>query len=64
MANVNPIQVQKYLEGVNYPASKDDLVKKAKDEGASEDVIQTLQKMPGQQYDSPVDVSQAIGKIE
>lgn len=64
MANVNPIQVQKFLSGVNYPASKDDLVKKAQQEGASQDVISTLQQMPGDRYNSPNDVSEAIGKIE
>lgn len=64
MSNVNPIQIQKYLGGVNYPASKEDLVNKAKQEGASQDVLQTLQRMPGEKYNSPNDVSQAIGRIE
>ncbi len=64
MAGVNPIQVQKYLSGVNYPASKQDLVDKARQEGASQDVLQTIEKMPGQTYNSPNDVSEAIGKIE
>ena len=64
MAKVNPIQVQKFLSGVNYPASKDDLIKKAQQEGASQDVVSTLQQMPGDRFNSPNDVSQAIGKIE
>ncbi len=64
VANVNPVQIQKYLDGVNYPASKQDLVNKAKQEGASQDVLQTLEKMPGKQYNGPVDVSEAVGKIE
>lgn len=64
MAGVNPVQVQKYLDGVNYPVNKQDLIDKAKQEGASSDVLQTLEKMPGDHYNGPVDVSQAIGKIE
>lgn len=64
MANVNPIQVQKFLSGVNYPASKQDLIRKARQEGASQDVLSTLEKMPGEHFDSPNDVSQAIGNIE
>ncbi|HZU13329.1 MAG TPA: DUF2795 domain-containing protein [Chloroflexota bacterium] len=64
MANVNPIQVQKYLSNVNYPASKSDLVDAARKEGAGQDVVETLQKMPGDTFNSPVDVSEAIGKIE
>lgn len=64
MADVNPIQVQKFLNNVNYPASKQDLVNTAKQQGASDDVLNTLQQMPGDSYNSPNDVSQAIGKIE
>ena len=64
MANVNPIQVQKYLGGIDYPASKDEVVKKAKSEGADTTVIETLQRMPGDHFNSPNDVSQAIGKVE
>jgi len=64
MANVNPVQVEKSLDGVNYPASKQDLIDTAKKQGASQDTIDTLQKMPGKTYNSPVDVSEAIGKIE
>ncbi|MGH2448663.1 MAG: DUF2795 domain-containing protein [Chloroflexota bacterium] len=64
MAKVNPIQVEKSLDNVNYPAGKLDLIDAAKKQGASQDTIDTLQKMPGKTYSSPVDVSEAIGKIE
>ncbi len=63
-ARVNPIQVQKYLKGVDYPCSKQDLVNIAKQEGADENVLQTLQDMPMDRFNSPNDVAQAIGKIE
>ncbi|MCL4419519.1 DUF2795 domain-containing protein [Patescibacteria group bacterium] len=61
---VNAAQVQKFLSGVNYPASKQDLINKAREEGADENVIQTLEKLPDQMFDTLADVSQAIGKIE
>jgi hypothetical protein len=64
MAKVNPIRVQKYLGGIDYPASKDELVKTAKSDGADDLVIETLQRMPGDRFNSPNDVSQAIGKVE
>lgn len=64
MAKVNPIQVQKFLSGIDYPASKQDLVQKARQEGADQDVIATLEKMPGDRFNSPNDVSEAIGKID
>lgn len=62
--HVNPIQVQKYLKGVDYPCSKNELVNKAKGEGADNNVIETLKEMPMNQFNSPNDVAQAIGKIE
>lgn len=34
MAKVNPIQLQKHLKGVDYPATKEDLLQHAKDQGA------------------------------
>jgi hypothetical protein len=64
MAKVNPIQVQKFLKGVNYPVSKQDLVKHLKQEGADEDVQSTLERLPDETYDSPTDLSEAIGRIE
>lgn len=62
--HVNPIQVQKYLAGVNYPASKEDLLNKAKEEGADENTLQTLQNMPGDHFESVKDVAKAIGHEE
>jgi hypothetical protein len=64
MTKVNPIQVQKFLGGIDYPASKDDLLQKARQEGASQEVVSTLESMPGDRYNSPNDVSEAIGKLE
>lgn len=64
MAKVNPVQIQKYLAGVDYPASKDDLVKHAKEQGADDNVQQTLQQLPDQKFQTPADVSQAVGKLE
>ena len=36
MAKVNPVRVQKFLGGLDYPASKEDLIKRAEREGADE----------------------------
>ena len=63
-SHVNPVQVQKFLGGVDYPCSKDDLIKSAKKDGADDQVIKTLQKLPDKQYDAPIDVNKEIGKIE
>jgi hypothetical protein len=61
---VNPIQMQKYLKGVDYPASKEDLIANAEREGADEDIRTTLEQLPDEEYRTPADVSQALGKID
>ncbi len=63
MAKVNPIQLQKFLKGVDYPASKQDLLKHIEQQGADEDVRATLEQLPDQQFQSPADVSKAVGAL-
>lgn len=64
MAKVNPIQVQKYLSGLDYPVDKETLLDRAREQSADDDVMSTLERMPAQNFNSPNDVSEAIGKIE
>lgn len=64
MAKVNPIQLQKYLKGVDYPASKQDLVNHAKQQGADADALSALEQLADEQYESPTDVSKAIADTE
>lgn len=62
MAQVNPIQIQKFLKGVAYPATKAALIENAKKMGADENVCASLEELPEQEFEAPVDVSQALGK--
>jgi len=61
---VNPIQIQKFLKGIDYPASKGDLLQNAERNGADEDVRATLERLPDEEYQTPADVSEALGKIK
>ena len=60
----NPIDIQKHLSGVNYPANKEDLVGHARDGDAPEEVLDTLQKPPDRDYDGPTEVTEAVGELE
>ncbi len=60
MANVNPIQVQKALGGMDYPAGKQELVEHARQQGADEEVISALEKIPDREYDGPSGVQKEI----
>jgi hypothetical protein len=53
----NPIQMQKFLGGVDYPATKEDLVQHARSNGADDDVLRKLESMPDRNYDGPNAVS-------
>ena len=65
MATANPIQVQKFLSGMDYPASKDEIVNHAKSKGADDNIMQTFQQLPDDEdFETPADVSKAIGQIE
>ena len=58
----NPIQMQKYLSGVSYPASRDDLVRHAEQQGADEEVLENLRTMPDREYNGPNAVSQEFSR--
>jgi hypothetical protein len=61
---VNPIQLQKYLKGLDYPVTRQQLIEAARKNGADENVISTLQQLSDKKYDAPVDVSEEVGKIK
>ncbi|QIN80376.1 DUF2795 domain-containing protein [Rubrobacter marinus] len=64
MAQVNPIQAQKFLSGVNYPASKDEIVQTAEQQGADDDILSVLRQIPDRQYDGPNAVSHEISEAQ
>ena len=64
MSKVNPIQLQKYLKGVDYPANKQDLLERAQQEGADENVLSTLKQLADEEFETPADVSKAVGQIK
>lgn len=61
---ISPISLQKHLKGTNYPASKDDLVQRAQNNSAPDDVLNMIRHLPSQSYDSPADVMRAFGKAQ
>jgi hypothetical protein len=61
---VNPIRVQKFLKGLDYPADKRSVIDHAEQQGADERIRGMLENLPEEEYQTPADVSQAIGKLE
>ncbi|MBE8985995.1 DUF2795 domain-containing protein [Nostoc sp. LEGE 12450] len=64
MAKANPVEMQKHLKGVDYPAGKKDLIKHAKKQGADKEIISLLEKLPDdEEFNSPADLNKTIGEI-
>lgn len=52
----NPDDAQRYLEGVEYPASKEDLVRAAEGNGAPEALLGMIRTLPAGAFSSQQDV--------
>jgi hypothetical protein len=59
--DVNPIEVQKHLRGIDYPASKDELISTAESNDAPQEIIEALQQLDRAEFDGPDDVQEALG---
>lgn len=59
---VNPIQLQSYLKGMNYPASKHDVVNQAMSNGADDATIEALKAIDDGTYDTPAAISHALSE--
>jgi hypothetical protein len=58
----SPSNVQSYLKGVSYPATKDDLIKVAKGNKAPSEILQILRGLGDSQYGGPQEVMKAYGE--
>ncbi len=58
----DPIDAQKYLEGVDYPVSKQDLIRTAEGNDAPQELIEDLQALHGEQFDGPTAFEGAFAK--
>ena len=64
MATVSPREVEKALKGIDYPARKQELMKVAESNNADETVRRVIQGLPDQTYNTPIDVTKAIGEMD
>jgi hypothetical protein len=64
MASLNPAQLEKLLNGVNYPVSKVELVRHVERNGADESTCAALSNLPNQTYDSLAAVNRAISVLQ
>lgn len=57
------MQIQQYLDGIDYPANKQSLIEYAKSKGAPQEVFNALSGIQDRQFNGPADIMKAMGNI-
>jgi hypothetical protein len=60
MALAEFIKVQKFLSGISYPATKEQLIEQARSNKADDDALEALNGIPDREYSGPDQVSKAV----
>jgi hypothetical protein len=60
----SPANLQKYLRDVGYPATKQDLLAQARRNEAPQEIIDTIQRIPEDEFGGPQDVMKGYGQIQ
>ena len=58
----NPIEAQKYLKGMDYPASRQDVIDHAKSNDAPQEMIDDLESHNEERFENPGEVQKAFSK--
>jgi hypothetical protein len=65
LAGYPSVNVTRHLEGMRFPASKDDLLLRARDNGAGQDMLEVLESFPeGKEFETLADVVKAYGEAD
>lgn len=57
-------QVQKSLGGLDFPATREDIIDHAKRNGASNEILQLLEELPRQPYENAGEVTRGFGNAQ
>lgn len=60
---LNITEIQRYLGGIRYPASKSDLIDTAKSNNAPPPVIDILNRMPDKKFEALNQIEEEFGKM-
>ncbi|WP_433387349.1 DUF2795 domain-containing protein [Micromonospora sp. KLBMP9576] len=60
---VTGVQLREYLAGLDYPVSREDLVRWGQENGVSTETLQTLRALPVEEFASPAELSDALDTL-
>ncbi len=64
MAKISAAMLAQFMKGIDFPADRNTVISTAKSNGAPEEVMEYLNRLPERQYDYPTDVEQEFGKMK
>lgn len=62
ISQVSPVSLTKHLRGVDFPASKQDLLERVRSANVGDEVIQQIERLPDQEYQNMADVMKGFGQ--
>ncbi|MEU2614338.1 DUF2795 domain-containing protein [Micromonospora sp. NPDC007271] len=60
---VTGVQLEEFLAGLDYPVSREDLVRRWQENGGSTELLQMLKALPAEQFDSPAELDAALDTL-
>jgi len=60
LGNLDPGQLQQYLQGVNFPAQKEEVASNAESNGAPQNIVDGIRNAAQNQFNSQDEVLQAV----
>jgi hypothetical protein len=61
----SPAAITAHLKGMHFPASKEDLLERARDNGAGQDVLEVLESFPeDEEFETAADVMKAYAESD
>lgn len=63
VGGTSPANLQKYLAGASYPASKHDLISTARRNKAPREIMSMIERLPDEEFGGPQEVQRAYGDI-
>ncbi|MCX4389752.1 DUF2795 domain-containing protein [Micromonospora peucetia] len=60
---VTGVQLQEYLAGLDYPVSREDLVRWGQENGVGTELLQALRALPAEEFDSPAELGAALNPL-
>ncbi|MFR9779094.1 DUF2795 domain-containing protein [Micromonospora sp. MS34] len=61
--SVTGVKWQQYLAGLDYPVSREDMVRWCQENGGSTEMLQMLKALPVEEFDSPAELREALDTL-